>query len=304
MKKLITIIALLTFNFQLLTFNCCAQLLNGGFEDWSPQYTYENPDHWETMNVLSLLSNPLSTFKATGIDKHSGNYALKLKTISLTNNPVPQTFSDTIGFAFTGKINTSPPSMILGIPYSGHPEKLEFWSKYIPVDNDSASISLVFRKWNGTSSDTIADAYIKIGATPTYSLFQIYIGYHSLAFPDTLILSFASSYKSLARPGSTLFIDDVALTGWVGIDESHTCGTNKVQLFPNPAKDNLNILAQIEEADNLQVFDSSAKLAGVYKIHNYHSNINTALFAEGVYFYYIRNDKNAILTTGKFTVSK
>ena len=305
MKKFITIIALLTFNFTLYTLNCHAQLLNGDFENWSPQYNFENPDHWETLNVLSLFSNPLSAFKATGIDKHSGNYALKLKTVFLSNNPAPQSLPDTIGYVFSGKIIVSPPSLKLGIPFTDRPKKMEFWSKYVPVGNDTGAISVVLQKWNGLKADTIADGYFKISTTLTYSFFQINLHYYSPALPDTAITGFSSSYnKYSARIGSTLYIDDVALTGWVGIDESGMSGTDKVQVFPNPAKNNLNILAQSQEADNVQVMDVSGKLVDVYKIQNYRATINTGAFAEGLFFYEIRDKKNRTLNKGKFNVTK
>lgn len=316
MKKLIANAVALNFNVALFTFmvlailgattlKCDAQQ-NGGFENWSPQYTYENPDHWETMNILSVFSNPISAFKATGIDKHSGNYALKLKSVFLNNNPAPGGIHDTIGDVFIGKVVLSPPSLKLGTPYTGRPEKMEFWSKYVPVGIDMAGAFVLLQKWNGTTSDTIGFGDIRIDSTLTYTFFQININYHSTESPDTITIGFASSYKkSKARVGSTLYIDDVALTGWVGINESSMCGTDeKVKIFPNPARSEINILVQIDEADNVQVMDASGKLIDVYKIQNYNSNINTALFAEGFYFYYIRNDKNGILTKGKFTVAK
>ncbi len=109
------------------------------------------------MNFLSAFTNPVSAFKATGVDKHSGNYALKLKTVYLNNNPAPNALHDSIGYVFTGKVVISPPSLKLGVPYTGRPEKLEFWAKYLPTDtNDMGGVSTTLLKWNGTSSDTIA----------------------------------------------------------------------------------------------------------------------------------------------------
>ena len=139
MKKFIIIVTILTFNFQLFTLNCYAQQ-NGGFENWTTVVNYERPNNWENLNMLSLFSppNPLSAFKATGVDKHSGNYALKIKSVYLNNNPSPNAIPDTIGFVFTGKVILSPPSLKLGVPYTGRPEKLEFGSKYVPVGGDIA----------------------------------------------------------------------------------------------------------------------------------------------------------------------
>jgi hypothetical protein len=300
MKKLIFIAVV----FISAILNCNAQP-NGGFENWSTQYTYENPDNWQTLNFVTLFGDPLSAFKATGVDKHSGNYALKLKTIFLNNNPVPGSLADTMGYVFTGKINTSPPSLNLGIPYTGRPEKLEFWSKYTPVGTDIAGISVVLKKWNGSGTDTIADGYLKIDTIiSVYTFFQIYLTYHSTDLPDSVIIAFSSSYKkSIARVGSTLFIDDVALTGWVGINQ-YNLYAGKIKVFPNPAKDNITINAQINEADNVQITDVTGNLTGVYKIQNYNANINTGAFAEGTYLYEIRDKVNKALTRGKFNVTK
>ena len=122
--------------------------------------------------------------------------------------------------------------------------------------------------------------------------------------PDTAGIALSSSKDlTTARVGSTLFIDDLAYTGWVGINESDLC-SDKVQLFPNPAKDNLNIRAQIEDADNVQVADVSGKAVGVYKIQNYNANVNTSVFVNGFYLYDIRDKKDRILAKGKFSVSK
>lgn len=275
---------------------------NGGFENWSPEYTWENPDNWQTLNFVKIFGNPLSAFKATGIDKHSGNYALKLQTILLNNNPAPGTLRDTMGYVFTGQITTSPPSIKYGIPYIGRPEKLEFWSKYIPVGTDLAGVSVILQKWNGTKTDTVAIGDITIDTTVTYTLFQINLNYLSNQLSDTVVIGFSSSYSKLkARVGSSLYIDDVALTGWVGIDE-HTIFADKVKVFPNPAKEDITIQAQIEEADNVQVIDALGKLVSVYKMQNYGVNINTSGFAEGIYFYEICDKKNRILTNGKFNV--
>ncbi len=279
---------------------------NGGFENWVAEFNYQTPASWQTLNFLSIFSppNPISAFKATGVDKHSGNSALKLKTIFVNNNPVPGAINDTIGYIFTGKVNISPPSLKLGVPYIGRPEKLEFWAKYLPVGMDLAAVTVILQKWNGTSTDTIARTDIIIDSTIIYTLFQSDLIYQSSELPDTLIIGFSPSYKSaIARVGSVLYLDDVALTGWVGIEEKNIY-TDKVKVFPNPATDEININAQMDEADNIQLIDAAGKLIGTYKIQNYNANINTALFAEGIYFYEIRDRKNKSIFIGKFNVVK
>lgn len=279
---------------------------NGGFENWTPEFTFESPDNWQTFNFLSILSppNPLSAFKVIGIDKYSGNYALKLKSVFVNNNPMPGGIPDTFGCAFKGKIELSPVSFKAGFPYTGRPEKLEFYSKYSPVGNDSGLARVTLRKWNGGIHDTIAEGDLTLPSTPTYTLFKLNLTYSSIEQPDSAIIAFFSSKDSTtARVGSTLFLDDAAFTGWVGIDEKKQYA-NKVKIFPNPAKDHLTITTEIEEAENAKIMDVAGKQVGWFKIQNYNASINTSLFSEGIYFYEILDKKEKVLTNGKFNVVK
>lgn len=279
---------------------------NGGFENWNTIFNYQAPVSWQTLNFLSSFSppNPISAFKATGIDKHSGNYALQLKTIYINNNPAPDDIDDTVGIIFTGKVALNPPSFKYGFPYTGRPEKLEFWSKYIPVGEDLGGAIVFLQKWNGTDRDTIANGEISISATVAYTLFQIDLTYLTAGIPDTAAIIFGSSKKAGdARVGSTLYVDDVAFTGWVGIDEQGT-DNDKIKIFPNPASDAVNIFAQMEDANYVQLMDVSGKLLGKYEIKNYKAKINTVSFAEGIYFYQLVDKKEKILGKGKFNIIK
>ncbi len=306
MKKYAIILVIATFNFQLSTLNCLSQP-NPGFENWSTVFGIQEPDGWQTWNFTSLASPPnqLSVLKASGVDKHSGNYAIKIKTIYLEYNPNPQFFPDSIGGAFTGKVNYNPISLKYGYPYSGRPEKFEFWAKYQPLGNDTATAGVVLRKWNGASADTIAFGLLTIGPTAQYSLFQLTLHYFLPDMPDSAAIGFTSTKTiSDARVGSTLCVDDLSFTGWVGIDESSNCLKNKVQLFPNPVTDNLTLSTEIAEADEAAVTDISGKTIGDYKIIDCRVDISTTEFVAGIYFCELRDKKNKILTKSKFTVVK
>ncbi len=308
MKKVIIVFAVVTLNFALSTLNCFAQP-NGGFENWTPKFSYEEPDNWQTFNFLSLTSppNPVSAFKVLGLDVHSGNYAIKLKTIFVNNNPSPPLITDTMsGSTFTGAISLSPFALQYGFPYTGRPAKLELWAKYFPVGSDIAAAGVALLKRDSLThiQDTIAIGFISIPATALYTSFHSNLSYFSSALPDTAaILIRASRDSTIARVGSTLFADDVALTGWVGIDQ-HDFINDKVKLLPNPAIDNVTILSEIEDAENVKVVDAIGKLVGIYKILDHKININTSSFNAGNYFFEIRDKKNRLLTKSKFNVIK
>ncbi|MCE9540393.1 MAG: T9SS type A sorting domain-containing protein [Bacteroidetes bacterium] len=278
---------------------------NGGFENWSTVYNILEPDYWQTLNFVSLnVPNPLSAFRVSGIDKHSGNYALKLKTVYFENNPLPSEIGDSAGAAYTGKVTISPFAYRYGFPYTGRPEKLEFWAKYTPVGDDTAGAIVVLKKWNGMGNDTIAIGGVNINATTGYAPFAANLVYYSNELPDSAVIGFAASKTALvARLNSTVYVDDVIFTGWVGINQ-YDKKTEGVKIFPNPAKDNVNIHASMEAADKIQIVDASGKIMGTYKIQNCEVNINTGVFADGIYIFKIQDNKNRMLSEGKFNIIK
>ncbi|MES2139318.1 MAG: T9SS type A sorting domain-containing protein [Bacteroidota bacterium] len=299
MKKSIIIFGILGF-----TILCCKAQPNGGFENWSTSFNSQSPDGWQTLNFLGVFNppNPTSAFKATGVDKHSGNAALKIKTIFVNNNPSPGGIDDTVGLVFTGKINLAPPSFKYGFPYVGRPQKLEFWCKYLPVGNDTGGARIVMRKWNGSGNDTIATGETQITTTIAYTLFKVDLIYFSTELPDSASIIFGSSESARhARVGSTIYVDDVALTGYVGINQ-YDLYAGKVKAFPNPAKDELNIIAEIDDANNVKIMDALGKFIGVYKIQNNKVVINISPFPPGIYFYDVCDKNDKTLTKGKFNI--
>ncbi len=302
MKKFLIIYLFLTCA---VSFKSFAQP-NAGFENWHTELSYMVPDGWQTFNGLTLTNppNPLSAFRVTGIDVHSGNYALKLQSVFFFNFNMPDDVGDTIGGAFTGRINYSPFSFAYGFPYTSRPEKLDFWAKYLPVGSDSAGVLVYLSKWNGVKTDTIGMGLFEINFQPTYTLYQNTITYYSNEIPDSAAIVFTTSKsKTCARVGSTLFLDDVALTGWVGIDE-HNVYADKVKIFPNPAKENITIELKAEDAKSILVLDVLGKTIGSFPINNYSATINTSAFSQGTYFYEIVDKNKKPMTRGKFNVVK
>ena len=281
---------------------------NSGFESWSTEFSYEVPDGWQTLNFLSLTSppNPLSAFKAIGADKHSGNYALKLKSVYLNNNTFggPLALGDTTGGTYTGKINLTPLSFHFGFPYTSRPSYLNFWAKYFPVDNDTAIALVVLKRWTSNGPDTIGVGGLKILSTSSYSLFQVPISYLTGDIPDSATIGFAPSHNNaFARVNSTLFIDDIELTGWVGFDENAK-SPRSVRVFPNPAKNSITFDISHEEAEMICIYDVFGKLMIVKPVLSQKTPVNTFHFAGGTYFYEIKNKSGQVLFRERFCITQ
>lgn len=279
---------------------------NGGFENWTPEFNYEIPDNWQTLNFLSLASPPsdVSAFKAVGIDKHSGNYALKLKTVQVNSGQFPAELGDSIGGAFTGKINFSPFFYKFGYPYNGRPEKLEFWAKYTPVGNDTASAAVILRSWNGAVNDTIAMGLMAIPPSAVFTFYELTLDYIEDFLPDSAVIAFYPFKDTVnVRLGSTLYIDDVAFTGWVGLEESPE-KQPLVSVFPNPAKNSITFCTTAKRDGNIQIRDISGKLLSSTMLTDDKTSVNTSLFPAGIYIYEISDSENNLLQRGRFSVTK
>jgi hypothetical protein len=310
MKKLIIIVFI-----SHLAVSALFSQPNGGFEDWVSEFTYETPVGWQTLNFLSLTSppNPLSAFKAIGIDRHSGNYALKLKSVYINNNPIHdstqfQTFGiqvgDTMAAAFTGFINVSPITYGYGFPYNGRPSKLEFWAKYNPVGNDTACAGVFLKRSNNTGgSDTIGAGRLFIPATPVYTLFQLPIEYFSDSLPDSATIGFSPSpIRINARLNSTLYIDDVVLTGWVGINELNL--KQSVKVFPNPAKESITVYSEKKEARTIRIVTTDGNIAKIFTLSENTATINISSLTNGLYIYEVYDSKNKLIGKGKLSIVK
>lgn len=280
---------------------------NGGFEDWALEFTYESPVGWQTVNFLNVLSqtNNLSAFKVSGIDKHSGNYALKLKTIKVNVNPVPSLIADTVGVVFTGTVNISPPSLKYGYPADHLPEKLNFWYKYLPVGNDEALVGVLITKWNGVKSDTISLSEIKLDTVQAdYVQKSLNLTFFSSDVPDSITVYAASSRKrALSEVGSTLYLDDLSFSGWLGVTEYTQPPKNVLRVFPNPAKDFITFSLANADVDYIVVFDIAGRI--IEKINTTSTSVtfDCGTTSAGTYFYTAYKN-NTLVDKGKFNVLK
>lgn len=280
---------------------------NIGFENWHTELTALVPDNWQTFNVLSATTppNPLSAFRVTGVDVHSGTYALQLKTVYFNNFHMPSEIGDTAGGAYTGHVTYTPFTLAYGFPYTSRPEFLEFWAKYIPVGNDTGAAVAFLSRWNGIKRDTIGVGVKILNYQPSYTFYKDTIVYISTEIPDSATIIFTpSKSQAFARVNSTLFVDDAVFTGWVGIKD-HKDISDKVKIFPNPAKENLSIELDVKEmAQYIKIFDINGKLIQEVNLNFNNVSINTSQYSAGAYLFDIYSKDDKTIYQGKFSVIK
>jgi hypothetical protein len=207
-------------------------ILNGDFENWTIA-SYENPVNWSTSNMQGSSTGQYSVTKTT--DKIAGNYALRLETITISD--------DTLGFITNGILGRD--SISGGQPFGIVFDTLVGQYKYSPVGPDSAAIGLNFIK-NGS---LIGVYFGFLPASSTYTQFEVPFVLPQV--PDTLRIDIVSSINE-NFVGSTLFIDELMLKSIVTNLDKKSALFEGVSLYPNPTRNIIN-LEFINNSENTEV---------------------------------------------------
>lgn len=191
------------------------QLANSNFNDWyqtSSGYYEPGTDAtstiWGTGNPGTQILNLLAT---TRLEVESGNYAVKMET--LDNGFLAGTFGTPIsaGSVFTGVFDSdnivpSDPQAAIdfGTPFSGRPSTFKFSYEYTPgpenkdkqgtvlPDGDQCDIYAILEVRGSTSTQRLATAWFRDGATQSNTIKEIEFVYGELD----------SSYPSYMYPTS------------------------------------------------------------------------------------------------------
>lgn len=305
---------LTTITVAALSFASTAQTFipNAGFEAWSTTAGEDQqPTGWVSYNVFTFSlfetsgPNPTSVTQAGTPDNYSGNYSAKIETVSLQSNPSPTEIPNTAGGLFTGAVAFSSPYLFPGYASQQRPAAMSYYAKYTPVNGDSAYCLVVVTHWNGASRDTIAWGYdAMLTAIATYqqrNVAMIYNPSFAGTFPDTISILFSASSPITPQVGSTLWVDEVAFTGYVGVNENNT---NKgVSVYPNPSSSVTEFDVTTDNASQVIVYDMTGREVVRENFNGKVARVNSAELANGSYTYAIISAENEVLNRGQFGVA-
>jgi hypothetical protein len=215
----------------IVTRNSFSQIPNSGFENW----TNGNPDGWATSNVDPVVVNVTKTSVS-----HTGAYALRGDVVSLFTGsvqPIIQVGPEGRGFAYNQQ-----PAMFTG------------YYEYFPQSGDRFAINVGLYK-GGIDGILVA---IAAAALPTaissYTQFSAPFVYQTNDTPDTCIVQIqivGPSTGSDYHIGSYFILDDIALSGTVGVSEETENIPTIIQLkqnYPNPFNPNSTIAFDLPKA--------------------------------------------------------
>jgi Secretion system C-terminal sorting domain len=226
--------------FTVITINIYAQnpVPNPGFENW----TMGNPDSWLTNNIPGFAIPVTSTTPANGgamavkgsvVTSLSGDIPPLLYStdISGTGFPVTQLYST---FSFYYKFNQIGPSEFFGV----------------------VTIS------DATNTGIGAGGTDPLLPTSSYTLVNVPI-YYFAPSPARAIITFAIGDSVTGNPvaGNYFVVDDVSLSGLVGIEENQPLVYAIEKVQPNPARDMSFVYYSLTVNDdiNFTLYDVTGK---------------------------------------------
>jgi hypothetical protein len=177
-------------------------LFDGNFENW--QNTIVNkPNDWFLQNDGGSSTSG-GAYKTT--DAYKGSYAIELITYEGDNDGSPVSRAGVISTGWYPNCDSNCTEQG-GYPFSNQVDTLAFYYKYVPVNSDSAQVSLNFKK-NDTSI-TFGVKTLYASASYQYVEVPFIIG----QTPDTVIVNIRSTSAwddtLLSFVGSNLKIDNI-----------------------------------------------------------------------------------------------
>ena len=255
---------------------------NPGFENWTQVGNHYDPDNWNTLNPNTSILGVFTCTRASGVDVHSGNYAIKLTTKSV--------FGVTAnGIASTATLVTTPPYGVTGgIPYTGRPDSITGWFKCNPASTaDSGFAQLVLLDAN---NDTVGFCRYTFPntAVSSYTRFSKAVTYFSSATPALSYWILSSSDGANPVVNSNIFIDDIDFVfNTTSISELKSA--EKIYLS-NPVHNNiLKIKNETNEDYLLQICEATGRIMATFSIVKGENNLNVEQLPNGIYVYRLYN---------------
>jgi len=280
MKKF-TILFILLFLTGSISLKSQTQMPNADFEGWTSTYPDNRPLNYSTIDTIGLHS----CYKTT--DKHGGTYAARLRSLDTTiiiyNVKVP-------GVATLGKINVSSMTITKGIPFGDKPDNFRGYYKYLPVNIDTMSVYLYFWRYNSVlhKQDTMGGVAFDTSATiNTYTLFDLPIQWDTnyTGAPDSMNIILLSS--NTVQNHTSAFFDDFSFY-YLATGIEQRLDDVLAEVYPNPAKDLLNINNDISTEISLYAITGALIMRQDAAEKNYQMDVSS--LPRGIYVLRLKND--------------
>lgn len=253
---------------------------NAGFENWTSQGSYENPDFWDSPNE-STSSLGIVVAEAENSIVYEGSYSAKISVQSSIFGALPGvlTLADFNFdlFSFTSTIDG-------GTPFTGRPERFSGWFQYEPQNNDECLFGAILLKENGGTYDTVGTAGFTNNQTLlTWTRFETAFEYRTTDAPTHLNIILLPTDINNPQVNSVVYVDALDLTYANAVPDDNISQT-KVYLDG----DQLHFPEMNSNEKNINIFDINGRC--VFEKTQTENSIAISDFQQGVYIIRIQSD--------------
>ena len=285
-----------------------SQVPNGDMEDWTVYTSVASgiscdvPDGWDVPDKIAAdLGIADRNCEKNTDNVHGGSFAAKLttKTLDVLGTPL-----DVPGTITTGVISfdfvTFTPAVAGGASISSNYDELGGFYQYAPAGSDTMNVAVLM--FLGT--DTVgAGQYRDPNTSAGYVSFVCPITYFAPVIPDKMQITITSSggFTSLV-PGSVLYVDDLEVTGGVGVEEWNGYGIKR-NVYPNPASEFININNPASNDVTIEVYSLGGQRVDVQTLSPDMNSLNLESYSSGIYSFRLV-DNGTVVYSNKFVVRK
>ncbi|HNP47493.1 MAG TPA: T9SS type A sorting domain-containing protein [Bacteroidia bacterium] len=286
MKKILPLLILALICCQLSSF---AQIPNGDFENLNSDGTISN---WGNVYITQIVVDSsgnvvLDSIVADGpyyqktTDAYSGMYAMEMRN----------SYDFTLNTGRAGSVSSDADSVYSAwgslefVNIQMQPTDFSFYYKYTSVGNDTGIASLIvydtlgYQVGNATVLFTGSNSTYQYVSMPVQYTGTDPVAFYSLNFSTKFS---AADYPTSPNLGSRLTIDDVRMSGTTGI-ESSGLRENNFSLYPNPARNLININSKYQGEVNFKIFDAFGKVVASGILSQGIQTISVSSFDAGIY---------------------
>lgn len=273
-----------------------AQLLNGGFENWTSAGNCSDPDNWGTLNGSTGILG-ICTAQQETANVHGGSSALALST-ELIGFPINQIAP---GIVTTGTINTTTQAVEGGQAFTERPTQFTGWYLADPEVGDNYSFSVLLI--NETTGDTVGSGgWTGTTVVTTWTMFSADVTYFLPDNPTMVQIILLPSDGLSPVVGSNVTFDDLDhQTVTVGVDEQEMA---LIRTYPNPVVEDVYFNLGNQDEAVVSIFNILGVKVKTQLLNGSANAVSMSEFSNGTYVWQFAKTDGEVLKTGKLLVIK
>jgi hypothetical protein len=267
-----------------------AQILEGGFDNWTPAGSCDEPAGWNTVNGTTAILS-LCTAEQETSNPYAGSAAIKITSEFrfLAGQVIP-------GIVSNGNINIQNQSVTGGVSFTERPTAFAGWYRAAPENGDTYSLIAVLI--NEVTGDSVGVAIFEgTSAVINWTQFTQPVQYLNQQTPTLLQITMFASDPLDPQDGSTVYFDELdyeSLT--VGIEDYDQAGVNA---YPNPVIDDVFFNLGTNELATVNIYNILGTSVLQQTVSKGQNSVSLRSISNGTYIWQLTTRQGEPIKTGK-----